>query len=69
MCSEGVARGQRVGAARVVALTAIPPPAAGAPQAQRGPATRPLIGRGGDAGGMGASQIGRRFREDMVRTI
>lgn len=33
--------------------------------AQRGPATRPLIGRG-DAGGMGASQIGRRFREELA---
>ena len=33
--------------------------------AQRGPATRPLIGRG-DVGGMGASQIGRRFREELA---
>ena len=33
--------------------------------AQRGPATRPLIGRG-DAGGQGASQIGRRFREELA---
>ena len=32
---------------------------------QRGPATRQLIGRG-DAGGQGASQIGRRFREELA---
>ena len=45
---------------------AVSQPRAAMLTAQRGPATRPLIGRG-DAGGMGASQIGRRFREELAK--